>query len=58
MKRLPRNIPARYQKEWKEDVKEWRFRKKIRFVNAQGKKVDRENLKKQMPLCIRQEKNI
>ena len=40
MKRLPRNIPARYQKEWKEDVKEWRFRKKIRFVNAQGKKVD------------------
>ena len=40
MKRLPRNIPARYQKEWKEDVKEWRFRKKVRFVNAQGKKVD------------------
>ncbi len=40
MKRLPRNIPPRYQKEWKEDVKEWRFRKKVRYVNAEGKKVD------------------
>ena len=40
MKRLPRNIPPRYQKEWKEDVKEWRFRKKVRFTNAEGKKVD------------------
>ena len=38
MKRLPRKIPPRYQKEWKEDEKEWRFRKKVRYVNAEGKK--------------------
>ncbi|MDD6640248.1 MAG: hypothetical protein PUE66_04540 [Erysipelotrichaceae bacterium] len=40
MKRLSRKILPTYQKEWKEDVKEWRFRKKVRFVNTQGKKVD------------------
>ena len=40
MKRLPRKIPPRYQKEWREDVKEWRFRKKVRYVNVDGKKVD------------------
>lgn len=40
MKRLPKNIPSRYQEEWKEDEKEWRFRKKVRYTNPEGKKID------------------
>lgn len=40
MKKLPKKIPPRYFKEYREKEKEWRFRKKIRFINAEGKKVE------------------